>query len=131
MSWQCGGMKVNSAQDMSATSPYRHTCADGSYKVMPLARVLTYEDDAEKQNVSIVARSPRGFLSAYKAARTWGELKTQLVPASTPGAAPTQTWAQRRAMFVARHLPQYETNPTYRRRLALIMWAYDPGPGER
>lgn len=98
---------------------------------MPLNRVLAYESEAEKQNVSEVARSSRGFLAAYKAAKTWRALKSMPVSADTPGAGRTQTWAQRREMFISRHLSQYEKNPTKRRRLALIMWAYDPDAGAR
>ena len=35
-------------------------------------------------------------------------------------------WKRKQKGFVARHLVQYKKNPTYRRRLALIAWSYDP-----
>jgi hypothetical protein len=39
---------------------------------------------------------------------------------------PSQTWAQRRDAFIARALPVYNANPTHRRALSLIAWAYMP-----
>jgi hypothetical protein len=82
-----------------------------------------------RQGVSEVARSKRGFLTAYK--RSGG----------TPerlGRDPKfgQDWVQRRNSFVARHMGQITKrgeplwegkNPT-RRHLALIAWAYTPDP---
>jgi hypothetical protein len=41
----------------------------------------------------------------------------------------TQNWAQRRDSFIARTLPAYDANPTHRRALALIAWAYLPRLG--
>ena len=72
--------------------------------------------------VSRVARSARGFLTAYRRA---GYDPRRL----------TETWQRRRAAFVARHMAQVEKrreplwtadgDPT-RRHLALVAWAYSP-----
>ena len=77
---------------------------------MPLKSVELYLPMAEKEKVSVVARSPRGFLAAY---RKYGR--------DLP-----EEWEVKRHNFIKRHLAQYRQNPTARRRLALIMWAYSP-----
>ena len=91
-----------------------------NYRWMPLKDVLRYEPEMERLNVSAVARSPRGFLTAYKQGRTAAATKKMMVPDRA------QTWAERRNQFIARHLPQYERHPSYRRSLALVAWAYRP-----
>ncbi len=84
------------------------------YPLMPLSEVLKYENAAAKLGVSEVARSSRGFLSAYK---KYGiELPIE--------------WQQKREGFIARHLIQYNQKPTERRRLALIMWGFMPQASE-
>jgi hypothetical protein len=65
---------------------------------LSLSQVLAAAPAAAKLGVSEVARGSRGFVGEY----------------------------QRRAAFIARHLAQYRKNPTERRRLALLMWAFDP-----
>jgi len=87
------------------------------YPWAPLAAVLRAEPEAARLGVSEVARSPRGFVRAYEA------LRSRTASASVP-LFPNQTWGQRRHNFVKRHLAQYRQNPTERRRLALLMWAY-------
>ena len=77
------------------------------------------------QGVSMVARSPRGFLTAWKRA---GGNVAKLSP----------YWQRRRAGFIARHVAQLEKRgeplrdrlgrPT-RRHLALIAWAMSPERG--
>lgn len=63
--------------------------------------------------VSEVARSPRGFLTAYRrAGGNAANLSTE--------------WKKKRLAFIARHMAQYRKSPSYRRRLSLITWAYDP-----
>jgi|694.fasta_scaffold30910_2 hypothetical protein len=89
------------------------------YEVMPLSEVLKYVDDAERLGVSEVARSERGFLTAYKKAGNYRNL--------------SDTWKLKRNGFIARHLTKakmenenikdYRNN---RRALALIMWAFKP-----
>lgn len=87
---------------------------------LPLSTVLRHEADAASQGVSEVARSSRGFVRHYEAHKTPANMAKARVPGYN------QTWNDRRNGFIARHLVQYHNNPTYRRRLALIMWAYDP-----
>lgn len=86
---------------------------------MSLRDVLRYEDEMDRLGVSKVARSPRGFLTAYKQASTAAVTKRTAVPDN-----PNQTWDERRHQFIARHLAQYRANPTPRRYLALVAWAY-------
>lgn len=83
------------------------------YSYLPPKTVSKFEPDMRRLRVSKVARSSRGFLTYYK--RVGGNEKEV-----------NDYWDRRRAGFIARHLVQYEKNPTYRRRLALIAWAYDP-----
>jgi hypothetical protein len=90
---------------------------------LPLDVVRRFEPIAAARRVSEVARSPRGFLSAYKKAR------------GNPAHLPLE-WHQKRRAFIARHMAQVKMRrePLYdrygeptRRALALIMWAYFPG----
>ena len=81
------------------------------YKLMTLNKVLSLEAEAERLKVSKVARGPNGFLTYYK---------------STKGKLEDPFWIKKRNGFIARHLAQFIKNPTYRRLLALNIWAYDP-----
>jgi hypothetical protein len=83
------------------------------YSYMPLSEIRKYEPEMQKLGVSEVARSPRGFLTAYK--RIGGNPNKL-----------SDDWKIKRHGFIRRHLAQYEVNPTLRRRLALIAWAYKP-----
>ena len=97
-------------------SKRRLSCPIGP-KMMSLSAVKRFEAQAADQGVSKVARSGRGFLTAYKQ----GELDPW--------------WCKRRAAFIKRHMAQVrkrreplwkpDGTPT-RRHLALIMWAYSP-----
>lgn len=78
------------------------------YKLVPLEEVLRYEPFAKKQGVSKIARSKSGFLGQYKK----GPLNDY--------------WIKKRENFIKRHLAQFRENPTPRRELALMMWAYKP-----
>lgn len=80
---------------------------------MPLSEVLSYVPEMESLGVSEVARSRRGFLTAYKEA---GGNPNKL----------SEYWIIKRDGFIARHLAQYKVDKGYRRRLALIAWAYEP-----
>ena len=88
---------------------------------------LTYEEavawraKAAKEKVSEVARGPGGFMDVYSREKTPARMAAAMY-------SKTQSWGQRRTNFIKRHLPQYVRKKTRRRRLALIMWAYDPGP---
>lgn len=80
--------------------------------MLTLEVIRGYEPEMKRLGVSKVARSPRGFLTAYKRAGSYRNL--------------SENWKLKRKNFIARHNAQYKKNPTYRRRLALIAWAYDP-----
>lgn len=96
-----------------------------SMRYLPLACIARHEPAMRARGVSTVARSPRGFLTAWKRA---GGDPAKLSP----------YWRQRRAGFIARHMAQMEQHhepprgpdgaPT-RRHLALIAWAYSPERG--
>ena len=88
---------------------------------MTLKDAKSFEQEAERLGVSKVARSERGFMRAYNAMNGNAEkMSNRLVPQINR----VQMWDKRRDEFVARHLKQYNKHPTYRRWLALAMWAY-------
>lgn len=90
---------------------------------MPYAQAHRWEAEAEMRGVSQVARSSRGFMRAYERHPTAAQLRR------TPHPTRNHSWAHERANFVKRHMEQYRKNPTRRRWLALVMWAYmPPGP---
>jgi hypothetical protein len=90
-------------------------------KWLSLATVRKYEPMARALGVSEVARSSRGFLTAYKRAK------------GDPAKLPTE-WHAKRSAFIARHMAQVRSRKENlgtkdfpsRRHLALIMWAYSP-----
>jgi hypothetical protein len=82
------------------------------YPWLSLVTISKYEPEMRALGVSKVARSPRGFLTAYKRAGSKGNMSVY--------------WRRRRNGFIARHLAQYRKNPTHRRKLALIAWAFMP-----
>lgn len=83
--------------------------------MLSLATIARYEPEMKRLGVSKVARGPAGFLTAYK--RVGDESRL------------SDYWKKKRRSFIARHMAQYKKNPTHRRRLALIAWAYDPERG--
>lgn len=97
---------------------------NSGHTFLRLATIEKYVPLMEVQSVSEVARSSRGFLTAYRQAR--GK------PTNLP-----DHWHARRDGFIARHMAQLIGNdeglfgkdglPT-RRHLALIAWAYSPQP---
>jgi hypothetical protein len=91
---------------------------------MPVEEVEAMLPTIEAAGVSAVARSPRGFIAAYRRIRS----PLQMMIAEVPD-LPSQTWAQRRDAFIARALPVYNAAPTHRRALSLLAWAYLPPLG--
>lgn len=93
-------------------------------KFLPLDLIQRFVPLMEERGVSEVARSPQGFLTAYKRVR------------GRPYAL-SPAWLDKRLGFIARHMAQARNNdepwfdarglPT-RRHLALIAWAYSPAP---
>ena len=87
---------------------------------------------AARHGVSKVARSPRGFVAAYK--RASGDPYT-MGRDSFSG----QMWEKRRSNFIKRHVEQAQkgkesfwtkTGQPTRRHLALMMWAFTPTPNK-
>ena len=93
------------------------------HKFLPLSTVEKFVPLMAELGVSEVARSPRGFLTAYREARGRSD---RLV----------SYWWQKREAFIARHVaqlrqrgePLFELGRPTRRHLALIAWAYSPSP---
>lgn len=79
--------------------------------MLSLKTIKKYEPEMRRLGVSKVARSPRGFLSAYKRAGSPGKLSDE--------------WKRKRRNFIKRHMAQYKKGQK-RRRLSLIAWGYDP-----
>jgi hypothetical protein len=94
-------------------------------KAMSLKAIRKYVPEMRRKGVSVVARSPRGFLTAY--ARAGGRM-----------AHLTEWWRNRRLGFIKRHMAQvhkrreklWKGGKPSRRALALIAWAYMPRGGK-
>ena len=89
------------------------------------AQARAYESEAAHLGVSHVARGVKGFMREYKKAGSAEAMRVRPLPSGVSGG---ETWGQKRNAFIKRHMKQYMLNPTYRRFLALTMWAYRP-PG--
>lgn len=89
------------------------------YALLSPSQVANYRSQMEMSGVSEVARAPGGFMHTYL--RDGEKMLTRPVNRTTG-----LTWERKREAFIKRHLVQYKANPTLRRRLALIAWAYDP-----
>ncbi len=80
------------------------------YPLMSKQEILPYITDMISLGVSEVARSPKGFLSHY-----------MFNPEGL-----NEEWNKKRDAFISRTLPAFLKNPSYRRALSLICWAYMP-----
>ena len=96
------------------------------YSWLTYAEIKKFIPEMEKLGVSKVARgedtssvTDKGFLEVYKQLKSSKKMYNEFATKNT-------SWGERRDNFVARHLTSYNSNPTKRRRLALIAWAYDP-----
>jgi hypothetical protein len=89
------------------------------YALLTPTEVNNYRHQMEVSGVSEVARARGGFTHTYLRD---GEAMLNRVLTPSSGL----TWGKKRENFIKRHLVQYRANPTHRRRLALIAWAYDP-----
>ena len=90
------------------------------YEWMPVEQVESMIPTLIEHGVSEVARSPRGFIRAYAHYRTPERMEMEFVPGERI------TWAQKRELFIRRTLAAYKKNPSFRRALALMAWAYMP-----
>lgn len=91
-----------------------------TFRYAPLMDVQAAIGAAERLGVSEVARGPHGFVRAYQ---RFGGRASSIENAIDPYTG--QLWGARRSAFIARHIVQYDENPTLRRRLALLTWAFD------
>jgi hypothetical protein len=66
-------------------------------RALPLACIQKHEPWLRRKNVSRVARSPRGFLTAYK--KAGGKLSNM-----------SPEWQRKRRNFLKRHLAQVRSN---------------------
>lgn len=106
-------MKSTSSRKSKKSQSSASKGIPGNYRWMSLSAINRYVPEMQRLGVSEVARSQRGFLTQYKkAGGDWRRL--------------SEYWQRRRMNFVKRHMAQYTPNPTYRRYLALIAWAYMP-----
>ncbi len=80
------------------------------YPFVPLSEVKRVLPYIVKERVSKRARSKGQFLDQYKRF----------------GPALPDKWISTRNNFIKRTSAQYKKNPTKRRRLALLAWAFDP-----
>ena len=92
------------------------------FKWMSYEKAAAWEEEAERQGVSKVARGEEGFMRAYgrlggSKSRMWKEKVKE---------GKELTWGRKRLNFIKRTLPLYLKNPTERRWLTLVMWAYMP-----
>ena len=94
---------------------------------LSLKECLAYEAEAKAKGVSEVARSTRGFMRAYEAAKGNPDVMAGMI---VPGIDRFSFWDKRRDEFLARHVAQYNKpgGRTRRRWLSLVMWAHKP-PG--
>lgn len=77
-----------------------------------LQELKNHLKESKRLGVSEVARGPKGFVSAYQKAKKLENM--------------SEEWLKKRDNFIKRTLVQYKKKPSHRRRLALIMWAFDP-----
>ena len=102
--------------------------AGGRLPWMTYADAHKWEAEARDHDVSKVARGRNGFMREYARAGSAAAMRRRPLPAGVVGGA---TWGVKRDNFVARHLAQYVKHKPYRRWLAMVMWAYWPGPPPR
>jgi len=88
-----------------------HDNSKSNYPYMSASKVKSYLNDASQNGVSEVSRS-RGYIKHFLA--------------NPESVKSDPHWIKQRNAFIARHKASYDVNPTPRRRLALIMWAYCP-----
>lgn len=90
---------------------------------MSYNRARAYEAEAARLGVSDMARGPDGFMREYESAGSAAAMKGRPLPRGVSGGA---NWETKRRGFIARTLPLYKKDPSRRRFLSLVMWAYMP-----
>ena len=94
------------------------------YPLMTKEEITPWVQLMKENGVSEVARSKRGFLHNYFNGG-FSFLKNPSITASG-GLSKTTPWWKKRENFIKRHMVQYQKHKTYRRKLAIIAWAYMP-----
>jgi hypothetical protein len=89
------------------------------YPLLSITNVVSWLKLIEKYKVSRKARSENGFLTNYL-----NEGKALLHQKSDQ--PNLYTWEIKRDLFLDRTVPAFNKNPTIRRYLSLIAWAYEP-----
>lgn len=79
------------------------------YPYLSKSELIQWMPEILKYNVSERARSEGQFIDQY--------LNNHILP---------DEWVKKRHNFIKRTLAGYRINPTYRRYLSLIAWAYKP-----
>jgi hypothetical protein len=78
------------------------------YKFAPLSQIIAAMPEIEARKVSPIARSSGQFLDQYK----------------EHGKNLPEFWQRKRFSFISRMRAAQKINPTRRRKLALLVWAY-------
>ena len=96
-----------------------------TYEWLSQDECMLHLDEAKIKKVSKVSRGAGGFMRTYLDDPTLNpDAMSKLFSQKHQS-----SWGQVRINFIKRHTAQYEKNPTRRRWLSLIMWAYRV-PGE-
>lgn len=85
------------------------------YTFLPLSIISSHMPEIRERKVSVRARAPSQFLDQYRSVNGSGK------------ALPEQ-WIMKRNAFIDRTLAAYIKNPTLRRWLSMIVWAYRAHP---
>lgn len=87
----------------------------GFYSFIPLSTIDHHMAEIKQQGVSEKARSPSQFLDHYRSVHGLGSSLTLI-------------WTRRRNAFLNRTMAAFKKNPTRRRWLSMIVWAYQARP---
>jgi hypothetical protein len=90
-----------------------------SFKLLSKNQIEEFLPLIKAEKVSPRARRPDGFLTVYLSGKS---IATTLYPEKQ------HSYLRERELFIKRTLPAYVRNPTLRRFLSLIAWAYLPSP---
>lgn len=88
-----------------------------SYKLLSKNEIEEFLPLIKAEKVSARARRPDGFLTVYLAG---GPIASLVYPGRE------HSYLKERELFIKRTLAAYVKNPSLRRFLALISWAYKP-----
>ena len=90
-----------------------------SFKYLDYKTMENFKDEMEKFKVSVRARKADGFFSVY--IENKGDLN-KLDKIMYPNKK--HSYLVERENYLKRTIAQYNKNPSYRRRLAIIAWAH-------